>query len=216
MNDLFDINLKVTEALEKYSKTTESMFTYQKKMMSKQYDALMDVIKTINSIDYNAEAKAAKQEKKQPSKPATPATKPKGEVKASIQAAAGKKEASNAPTVKLDILAAVEKKESTVAKKAKAPAAKAEKVATRTKKTAAKSAKKVAAKKDEKAKVEVKVEKKTPAKKAPAKKSAAKATKTVAGKPSSKKAPTKAAGSKDRLEALKKATQHAVKTSKLN
>lgn len=54
MNELFNFNKKLQKALDRYSKTTESMFKYQQKVLDTQYNTLLDVIKTINSIDLSA------------------------------------------------------------------------------------------------------------------------------------------------------------------
>lgn len=192
MANLFELNTKLSQVIDKYSKTTESMFKYQQKIMSKQYDTLIDIVKTLNSIDLEQASKkaSAKAEvkpapvKTAPAKPAAPVA-PKGAVKASIRAAVANKETSTKPAVKAEIIAAVANSTTKV-----------EKVAT-----------KPAVKKDEPAK------KVAPVK--PVVKKAEPAKKAAPAKPVSKRS-AKKSSSQDRLAALKQATQQAVKTNKLN
>ena len=167
MKDALDFNKKIQETLAKYSKTTESMFTYQQKMMQKQYDTLLDVVKTVNSIDLGLSTKPTV--KKEAAKPAP-------------------KKATTKPVVKA-AATPVKKAEVKVAPK---PVVKA----TPVKKAEVKVAPKPAAKKA------------TPA---PIKKETVKAAPKKVNNRKAKKS-----GSKDRLEALKQATQDAVKANRLN
>ncbi|HAG52320.1 MAG TPA: hypothetical protein DCL21_00865 [Alphaproteobacteria bacterium] len=195
MKNPFNFDAKLSKAIDKYSKTTESLLKFNQQIMQKQYDTALEIVKTLNSIDLGMEAPKPAEKKAEPKKaPVAPVkkeeskkTEPKGAVKASIRAAVAKKETSTTkPAVKAEIIAAVAKKPvakkaepNTVVKKAPIPAKKVEEKKAATKPTA----KKVATK-----------------------------------KPTTKKAAKKAAksSSQDRLAALKQATQHAVKTNKLN
>jgi hypothetical protein len=187
MKNLFELNDKLVQAIEKYSKTTEEMFKYQQKLISKQYDTVIEVVKTLNSIKIDDSFTPKANTTKPAEKKADVEVKTTPVVKAEV-----KKETIKPTEVKTTI-APVKTEVKPVAKKEEVKAV--VKTATPVKQVVeTKPAVKTEVKK---AAEPVKAEVKT----APAKKT------TPAAKKSS---------SQDRLEALKQATQHAVKKNKMN